>query len=77
LTKKSTAEPALTVEAAGTLRYTLVVNDGVLDSEPDTVEIVVPERQFGGDAEGACASANAPAWLALLPAFAAWTRRRA
>lgn len=76
LAKDDTPEPEFTLDAGGTYRFTLVVNDGVLDSEPDSVEIVAPERSFGGDAEGGCASAPAPAWLAAAAAFVALGRRR-
>lgn len=51
----SGAEPEFTVAAPGTLRFELVVNDGVNESEPDSVEIVVAERAFGGS-DGGCAT---------------------
>lgn len=75
LKKASTAEPEFAIEAPGTLRFTLVVNDGTQDSDPDTVEIVAPEHRFGGSAEGACATADAPGWLAAA-ALAGLVRRR-
>jgi MYXO-CTERM domain-containing protein len=49
-------EPEFTVAAAGTLRFELVVNDGVSDSVPDSVEIVVAQRSFSGDGGSACAT---------------------
>lgn len=48
----ASAEPEFTVAAPGTLRFELVVHDGVNESEPDTVEIVVAERAFGGSGAG-------------------------
>jgi hypothetical protein len=50
------AKPSFTIEAPGTYRFDLVVNDGYQDSEADTVEIVVAETRFGGEAEGSCAA---------------------
>lgn len=76
LRKGSTVKPELTLEAAGTHRFALVVNDGVDDSEPDVVEVVVPERSFGGEA-GCSAGAPASAVAGVLAAGLLWARRRA
>ena len=76
LDKATTPEPEFTVEAAGTLRFTLVVNDGAWDSAPDTVEIVVPEQAFGGEAEGGCVTLPVPFWSGALLAGALLRRRR-
>ena len=70
------AQPSFTVESPGTYRFALVVNDGYQDSAADTVEIVVAHTQFGGEAEGGCASASAPAWSAVLSLLALAPRRR-
>lgn len=70
-------EPSFTVEAPGTYRFELTVNDGYADSAPDIVEIVVAETSFGGETEGGCSAvpAFAPLSLSLLPLFL--RRRRA
>lgn len=51
---ETSAEPQFSIESPGTYRFTLVVNDGYQDSEPDTVEVAVPEQSFGGDTEAGC-----------------------
>jgi hypothetical protein len=65
---------------AGTLRFTLVVNDGTSDSAPDTVEIVVP-MQVVRSVESGCSAAGGPvsasSWLLTGAAAAALLRRRA
>lgn len=71
----STAKPQLTLEAPGTHRFALVVDDGVNASEPDTVEIVVPERSFGGDGAG-CRTAGGPSVLGVLAAGVLFGARR-
>lgn len=70
------AQPSFTVEAPGTYRFTLVVNDGYQDSAPDTVEIVVAHTSFGGEAEGGCAHAAAVPWWAWVGLVAARRGRR-
>ncbi len=61
----ASAEPEFTVEAPGTLRFELVVNDGVNDSVPDSVEVVVAERAFGGS-DGGCTTGPSAGWAACL-----------
>jgi MYXO-CTERM domain-containing protein len=43
LKKAETYGPEFDVEKPGTYRFELVVTDGVLDSDPDMVEVVVPD----------------------------------
>ncbi|MBM4390260.1 MAG: PKD domain-containing protein [Deltaproteobacteria bacterium] len=64
-----TPEPSVTVEAPGTYRFELTVNDGYADSAPDMVEIVVAQTSFGGEAGGGCNSGPvaARAWLLAFP----------
>lgn len=77
LVDPNTAKPSFEVEAAGTLRFQLVVNDGALVSEADSVAIVVPDRELVplGDKSG-CASAPGPAWAWLAGAACLVLRRR-
>jgi MYXO-CTERM domain-containing protein len=76
LKKASTVEPEFEVVASGTLRFDLVVNDGVADSEPDTVEVVVAERAFGGDPEGGCSTGGGAAPVGVAGVAAALVLRR-
>lgn len=73
--KRTTAEPEFAVEAPGTLRFELVVNDGTQDSEADIVAVVVAEQSFSGQPEG-CASAGTPGLILALAAMFAASRRR-
>lgn len=75
LEKASTADPQFTIEAAGTLRFELIVNDGTQDSEGDTVEIVVAQRSFGGEAEG-CSTPVYPSAIVAFSAAALLAHRR-
>lgn len=77
LVDPNTAKPSFVVDAPGTLRFQLVVNDGALVSAPDTVAIVVPDRELLplGD-DGGCATAPGPAWAWLAGAVCLVLRRR-
>lgn len=77
LRKADTVKPEFTLEAAGTHRFSLVVGDGVDESEPDVVEIVVPERSFGGEAGGCHAAGAASGWAAGAAGLLVWARRKA
>jgi len=74
--KGTTAEPEVTIDAPGTLRFSLVVNDGVQDSAPDSVEIVVAEQRFDGEAETGCAVGPDAGLAAVLLAVAVLGIRR-
>jgi RHS repeat-associated protein len=50
LTGADTAAPSFTVDAAGEYRIELVVNDGAVDSAPDTVSVVTVNRPPTADA---------------------------
>lgn len=76
LEKADSPEPQFTIEAGGTMRFSLVVNDGAQDSAPDTVEIVAPEGAFGGEAEGGCQTVPAPYAAAALAFVGLALRRR-
>ncbi len=81
LTDAETMYPRLYVpedgSVGGTLRFSLVVNDGTSDSPPDTVEIVVPHQVIGSVATGCSATSGAPlAALAGVAACLAAARRR-
>jgi hypothetical protein len=69
------AQPQFTVSAPGTLRYALVVNDGLTDSAADTVEVVVPFEQIEGVETGCSALPAAPSALLGLAALALVRRR--
>jgi hypothetical protein len=64
--------PRFEVETPGTLRFSLVVNDGTTSSPPDEVEVVVPYKDIGDDVATGCAvvppgkAASAAAVAALL-----------
>lgn len=56
--------PRFTVEDVGTYRFQLIVNDGAEDSEPDTVEIVVPYETIGENLGCATSGVSGnPAWF--------------
>ncbi len=54
------ALPRFEIMEPGTLRFQLVVNDGTLDSLPDTVDVVVPWRDIPSTESG-CSSVPAGA----------------
>ena len=66
----SAAKQTVVVTDSGTLTFQLIVNDGIADSAPATVNVTV-----GGGGGGGCGSAGAAGFLALLP-FALLTLRR-
>lgn len=74
----STAQPRFEVTEPGTLRFELVVNDGLTYSEPDTVEVVVAYTAVDGTTGGGCTAV--PAGASLLGVFASlgwtWGRRQ-
>jgi hypothetical protein len=75
LERADTAEPKVSIDAAGTLRFTLVVFDGASASPADEVAIVVPRRQV--DAAKACATSPiGPGWLLAAALAAAMARRQ-
>ena len=77
LVDPDTTKPSFEVVAPGTLRFQLVVNDGALVSVPDTVAIVVPDRELLPlGAERGCTSARGPAWAWLAGAACLIFRRR-
>lgn len=76
---ETSAEPEFSIEESGTYRFTLLVNDGYSDSEPDTVAVVVPEMSFGGDENSGCdvrGNLSAPVSAAIAAAFAVYASRR-
>lgn len=75
ISRGNSFEPRFEVEAAGTLRFALVVNDGTADSAPDEVEVIVPYREIDG-VESGCATAGVPSLLGVALAALAVRRRR-
>lgn len=79
LTKVETDKPSFVVTAPGTMRFQLLVSDGTLYSEPDTVAVVAPDPSAVplGEAGAGCAHAPVPrAGWAFLPALAWLSARR-
>lgn len=75
LKKPETESPEFEVPQAGTYRFSLVVTDGVADSDPDIVEVVVPDESIDIGYEGGCSTV--PAWGSfVLPGLLALRRRR-
>lgn len=72
LADATTAAPSFAVEQPGTVRFQLLVSDGSMTSTPDTVAVVIPDRELRPlGSEGGCATtpaASAP-WLGLLAAL--------
>lgn len=75
LTRADTPQPLFEIGAAGTLRFTLVVNDGTTDSTADQVEVVVPHEEIRG-VEAGCSTTRGPLALGALLGLAALGRRR-
>lgn len=78
LKRGDTDKPEFVVDAAGTLRFELVVNDGTENSVPDGVAVVVPDRAAlpAGEDAGGCSSAPSPAGAGLVVVAAALLGRR-
>lgn len=71
LRRADSDKPEFVVDAPGTLRFELVVSDGLESSAGDTVAVVVPDREALplGESPGACAavpSASVAFGLALV-----------
>ena len=75
LEKADTDSPQFTVATAGTYRFDLVVTDGENDSEPDRVDVVVPNPDIKTGDTG-CSNAPGFSLLATLLATASLRRRR-
>ncbi len=60
LQQGDTAQPRFLVTEAGTLRFSLVVNDGTSDSVADPVEVVVPHERIEGVETGCVTGGGAP-----------------
>ena len=80
LRKGDTAKPEFEVAGPGTLRFSLVVFDGVETSVPDEVAVVVPDRDAlpAGEQGGGCNSGGPSAlglWSGAL-ALTGFRRRR-
>jgi uncharacterized protein (TIGR03382 family) len=78
LARADRAEPEFTIEEPGAYRFSLVVNDGYQDSEPDTVTVVVPQTDFAGASGGGCntTSTVGPGSLGVLATASLLQRRR-
>ena len=75
LTDADKDSPQFTIEEPGTYRFQLVVNDGVDESEPDLVEVVVPYQEIDtGDTS--CNTAPGMGLLGTGLALAGLLRRR-
>lgn len=77
---ETTPQPEFTIEESGTFWFTLIVNDGYQDSEPDSVQVVVAETMFGGAQSAGCSvrgglAAPAAAVVAAVAGLVA-TRRK-
>lgn len=79
-TGTDTAYPLVSIpedgSVGGTLRFTLVVNDGTSDSAPDSVEVVVPYQSIRSAETSCSASTVAPSGVAAIGAVAALLARR-
>lgn len=71
-----TAKPRFAVDAPGTLRFALVVNDGATDSAPDVVAVVVPHQDIEGVATSGCAVVPGVPGVAFAGALVACLARR-
>lgn len=61
----ATPEPSFIIPAAGPYAFELVVDDGTLQSAPDSVSLYAPDRELQPDGETGCAAAPGAASLAL------------
>lgn len=72
------SNPSFKITGPGTLRFSLIVNDGTADSEPDIVAVVVPFEAIT-DPEGGCSHTGGSAYTAWGVGLAAglmlWRRR--
>lgn len=76
LTRADTPQPRFDIAQAGTLRFTLVVNDGLTDGAADGVEVVVPYGTIQG-VESGCAVGGTHLHIAALAlGFGLVVRRR-
>ncbi len=71
-----TAEPSFIVPGAGPYTFELVVNDGTLDSTPDSVSLYAPDREQTPDGTSGCAAAPGSAGFLLSALAAVFTVRR-
>lgn len=62
----TTDSPQFTVEAPGTYRFSLVVDDGDGPSAPDQVEVIVPYKEIQTGDTSACTHASASPLLGLV-----------
>lgn len=76
LADATTDSPSFVVTEPGTIRVQLIVSDGGLTSAPDSVAVIVPDREAQPLGAGGCATAGAPSWLAVAGVAAALSRRR-
>ena len=78
LQKDSTAQPEFVVPSAGPYRFSLVVNDGTLDSTPDEVSFYAPDREATPDGRTGCSAApdGAASGLGVAALFIAALARR-
>lgn len=71
LTGADTDRPSFLVEVPGTLRFQLIVTDGSLASSPDSVSVVIPDRERRPLGDGGCATVPGGAgWLGALVGLA-------
>ena len=75
LRKADTDGPEFDVTGPGTYRFELVVTDGVLDSDPDMVEVVVPDTIIDTGYAAGCSSSGMGSPLALIGLLALRRRR--
>lgn len=77
LADATSAKPSFVVEEPGDVRFQLIVSDGGLTSSPDTVAVVVPDREAQPlGSNGGCATGAGPAWIGLLALPLVARRRR-
>ena len=76
LLQEDTDSPQFTVEKPGTYRFDLVVNDGIEDSEPDRVEVVVPYKSIETGDRGCSSVPGGASWVWGLALAGLLGRRR-
>lgn len=78
LRNAETPNPEFDAAQPGVHSFELVVDDGIQESDPDVVDVIVVDPGIAADPRGGCSATPAPpaGLLALLPLLALSRRRR-